>query len=451
MKEVLEQLKPQPCPYPMIRIGGACDGSYLIPDDLDGISSCFSPGVNNFKTFEDELTLQHSIKCHMCDFSSDANKLKTPLIDGLQTFKKKWLDIDNAPDSISLMEWIEELDPEPTNDLILQIDIEGAEYRNLLNASPSTLNRFRIIVIEFHDFHVFGDPLLLSEKVEPLIRKLHESHKPVHAHPNNCCGEIIEKNTGMNIPNVIEVTYLRNDRFLGDPSKFNTPQIPHPLDIGWNVRWHPPLHLNSNWLENGKRSRESELKIYSDELEFANWSKDQSDHLNKQNTQDLNKVYQDSINNLANLLADGQMHEALASIDSIKIDYAIGKRFFLSESFADFPAEGLVSNDKDFFFHTAFGHNQSITIDMEALQRLQLLVIKNRKDMCQDRAVGLFYILHNERSYDTLDSLPVRSPVSFLSPFGEKSVTPLYGAVARYLTIFSPIKTALHFSAICIY
>ena len=27
-------------------IGGAGDGGYLVPDDLDGIEYCFSPGVN---------------------------------------------------------------------------------------------------------------------------------------------------------------------------------------------------------------------------------------------------------------------------------------------------------------------------------------------------------------------------------------------------------------------
>ena len=84
----------------------------------------------------------------MCDFSSDLEKFKTPLIEGMQTFKKKWLDIDGDEDSISLEEWVKELSPDACNDLILQIDIEGAEYRNLLAADTSTLNRFRIIIIE---------------------------------------------------------------------------------------------------------------------------------------------------------------------------------------------------------------------------------------------------------------------------------------------------------------
>ena len=42
-------LQPKPTPIPLIRVGDGSDGSYLIPDDLEGISGCLSPGVNNFK------------------------------------------------------------------------------------------------------------------------------------------------------------------------------------------------------------------------------------------------------------------------------------------------------------------------------------------------------------------------------------------------------------------
>ena len=43
--EVFELLKPKASKTPLIRIGGDIDGSYLVPDDLDGITACFSPGV----------------------------------------------------------------------------------------------------------------------------------------------------------------------------------------------------------------------------------------------------------------------------------------------------------------------------------------------------------------------------------------------------------------------
>jgi hypothetical protein len=150
-------MKPKPCPVPLIRVGGDKDGAYLLPDDLQGIKACFSPGVNNFKNFEDELLEKFGIISHMCDFSSDVEKFKTPLQPG-QTFKKKWLDVDDKKDSISLNEWVTELEPDSNQDLLLQMDIEGAEYRNILNTSESILQRFRIIVIELHGLGFVNDP-----------------------------------------------------------------------------------------------------------------------------------------------------------------------------------------------------------------------------------------------------------------------------------------------------
>lgn len=123
----VDLLVPRPCPYELIRIGGLGDGAYLIPDDLEGIDSCFSPGVSNYKDFEDALVEQYEIKCHMCDYSSDPSRLRTPLIEGMQTFKRKWLDINRSSDSISLQNWIDEYSPDSSRDLILQMDIEGAE------------------------------------------------------------------------------------------------------------------------------------------------------------------------------------------------------------------------------------------------------------------------------------------------------------------------------------
>jgi hypothetical protein len=82
-----EIMKPKPSPYPLVRIGGESDGAYLVPDDLVGISACFSPGVNNRKEFEDQLTNEYNIMSHMCDYTSDPTQFRTPLILGKQTFR----------------------------------------------------------------------------------------------------------------------------------------------------------------------------------------------------------------------------------------------------------------------------------------------------------------------------------------------------------------------------
>ncbi len=44
------------------------------------------------------------------------------------------------------------------DDLLLQMDIEGAEHDVLPNAPMELLTQFRIIVIEFHNLHGLFDP-----------------------------------------------------------------------------------------------------------------------------------------------------------------------------------------------------------------------------------------------------------------------------------------------------
>jgi hypothetical protein len=260
----LNKIKPEPCPVDMVRIGGNKDGAYLIPNDLKGIESCFSPGVNNFKNFEDELTTLYGIKCHMCDFTSDLEKFKTPLIKHMQSFEKKWLDIDEKVDSISLLDWVNKYSKDSRSDLLLQIDIEGAEYRNLTSASTALIKRFRIIAIELHGMKALSSASDGAIEIKNLIDKLFLTHACVHARANNCCGEFIHTSTGLNVPDVMELTYLRRDRLNRQGLPLIPPQIPHPLDIPYNYAHIQPLHLNKYWLPNCKRSLESELKIIRD-------------------------------------------------------------------------------------------------------------------------------------------------------------------------------------------
>ena len=255
-------MKPKASPFRLIRIGGWRDGAYLIPDDLDGIEACFSPGVSNSKNFEDDLTDVYGIKCHMCDYSSDVTELKTPLREKMQTFKKKWLDIDCSPNNTSLEDWIEELSPVATRDLLLQMDIEGAEYRNLLNCKDSVLKRFRIIVLELHGLGIVNNAVKFEKNLRPLLRKIDKNFVCVHAHPNNYGGDFMLADTGFNIPNLVELTFLRKDRFdRVKVSDLHKPLIPHPLDISFNVAVKRPLFLSEAWCNDGSRDIVSKITM----------------------------------------------------------------------------------------------------------------------------------------------------------------------------------------------
>lgn len=265
--KAFEILIPKKSPKPLIRLGSALDGGYLLPDDLTGISRCLSPGVNNFKSFEDDLAIKHNIKCDLVDASSDVNCFSTQLIDGMQTFHPQWLDTNDSSDSLSIAQWIS-MHSRDRDDFLLQIDIEGAEYRNLLSTDDQDLGRFRILILELHRVAAaFTRPRIFYEIMKPLLAKLDRQFICVHAHPNNALGFTKPQALGFDVPRLLEVTFLRRDRFPGrSGDRPAAVSLPHPLD-STNVLSRAPFHLDAPWTKK-PRDPISHLRIAKDWINF---------------------------------------------------------------------------------------------------------------------------------------------------------------------------------------
>ncbi|MCP9826039.1 FkbM family methyltransferase [Synechococcus sp. EJ6-Ellesmere] len=263
---ILDILVPQPCPFKLVRIGGKSDGSYLVPDHLEGITACYSPGVDNFKDFEDNLTLNYKIKCHLLDKSSDPSLFRTPLIPLFQTFDKLYLGSSDTADQISLQAFVGKYSREDENELMLQMDIEGAEYNVLNSASSSLLSRFRIIVIEFHGLESLQNDDIDLAYIENAFSRLAQQHTCVHIHFNNNSTEYIDIASKRNFSSLCEATFLRNDCFR-TKTIVNSIHLPHPGDISLNVADRPPIHPNRAWV-NGKSTPSAELKRAYDSLLF---------------------------------------------------------------------------------------------------------------------------------------------------------------------------------------
>jgi len=436
----IEILRPKQSPTPLIRIGGDKDGAYLVPDDLMGIKACFSPGVSNRKDFEDDLLDKYGIAIHMCDYSSDIANFKTPLYPG-QTFKKKWLDINGGENSISLEDWVQENEPDPNDDLMLQMDIEGAEYRNLLSTPGYILRRFRIIIIELHQLKVCNRPADFNKKLGALLKHIDQYFLCVHAHPNNCCGDFQLTGSKLNLPNVHELTFLRRDRWAGiSHTDCYQPMLPHPLDIPRNVSSKMPVVLNEQWLDSGKRAPESSIKLLSDQVDYLS-------HALKQ-TQVQDRAMIMDIHHLAQYVAKHLPVLSSKSAATELADLAQGKCFTLSSQNSASPKNHFVIDQSPFFFHTEKGRNQYITIDLEDKKKLFELRITNRTDSCLERAYCLYYCIHDNPEPNLHQGFPVFVGERFLTKANQVSVTDLRGCHARYLTIYSPVTTILHFSAV---
>lgn len=229
-------LKPINVSQGLIRIGGNNDGGYLVPDDLSGVEICFSPGVCATADFENDL-VKRGVKCFLADYSVHAPPVESPLFD----FEKKHLGTIINHKFMTLEDWVNRKAPDK-KDFIMQMDIEGAEYSVISQCPDEILSRFRILVIEFH-----GLGALLNKEGFELINltfsKLIKKFDIVHIHPNNCCGVIRYKN--LQIPPVMEFTFLRRDRVLHGTPACN---FPHPYDRP-NVPSKPDIHLPNCWFK----------------------------------------------------------------------------------------------------------------------------------------------------------------------------------------------------------
>jgi hypothetical protein len=235
LQQLIRKLAPRKVDYHLIRIGESGDGGYLVPDDLEGIRYCFSPGVAETATFESHLE-KLGIKCFLADLSIESPPKNDPPFH----FTRKFLGNQNTKEFMTLESWINVLE-DKESDLMLQMDIEGAEYETLLAVSDETLARFRILVIEFHqlgslienNFFRFANPVFV---------KILENFNVVHIHPNNYSA--VAKYGSIQIPETMEITFLRKDRSktFGFVLEF-----PHPLDCK-NAPNRPDVALPNNWL-----------------------------------------------------------------------------------------------------------------------------------------------------------------------------------------------------------
>jgi hypothetical protein len=234
VRALLESLWPIDPGIELIRLGPDGDGGYLLPDDLGGIRNAFSPGVSTESGFEAALA-ERGVTVYLADYSVDGPAVRHSRF----VFDKRFVGCVTDERFITLDDWHAAKLGDDASDLVLQMDIEGAEYETLLAASPSLLGRFRIMVIEFHWLPQLWNAPFFALAAR-MFAKLLATHAVVHIHPNNCCGSV--KSAGLEIPRIAEFTLLRRDRLRA--TRYRT-QFPHPLDRP-NVA-KAPLDLPSCW------------------------------------------------------------------------------------------------------------------------------------------------------------------------------------------------------------
>ncbi|MBJ2174282.1 FkbM family methyltransferase [Aureibaculum sp. A20] len=222
LNSFIKNLKPQKTNFELIRLGPEGDGGYLVPNDLENIDACFSPGVDLISDFEQEC-YNIGMQIYLADKSVDRPNLEIPQDN--YHFLKKFIGPINNDDYITMDSWVNSVNTKANSDLLLQMDIEGHEYSSILGMSDELMNRFRIIVIEFHELNKLWNKEFFRI-AQAVFTKLLDTHVCVHIHPNNQYG--IDTLKGIGIPRIAEFTFLRKDRItiLSDAI-----EIPNKLDF----------------------------------------------------------------------------------------------------------------------------------------------------------------------------------------------------------------------------
>ena len=122
------------------------------------------------------------------------------------------------------------------------MDVEGGEYDVLVYEDSKTLASFSTMIIEFHNLQKLFERDFLK-MVSAVFEKIYKNFSICHVHPNNCCG--IASLDEIDIPRVIEVTFIRND-LLNKLSYKQSLSLPHNLDDK-NVVNNEEIYMPKIW------------------------------------------------------------------------------------------------------------------------------------------------------------------------------------------------------------
>lgn len=232
--QLIGRLRPITTDFELIRLGPQGDGGYLVPNDLEGIEACFSPGISDSSDFE-LACANLGMHVFMADYSVDGPATSHKNFN----FTKKFVGATTSDNFMTLSDWVKQSPVGSNSDLLLQMDIEGYEYETLLSIPDDLMKRFRIIIVEFHRLHhLWSKPFY--RLASSTFAKLLQTHSCVHLHPNNCRSSFYMQD--IEIPRVMEFTFLRNDRFN---EHTYTDKFPHPLDMD-NTK-NPSVKLPECW------------------------------------------------------------------------------------------------------------------------------------------------------------------------------------------------------------
>jgi len=225
----------------LIRVGSKNDGGYLVPNILKQIKFCYSAGIGNNIKFEKDL-----LKYKIISYGADGTIEDIPEKIENYDFLKKNIGIVNDKTTIRFEDWINQ-NTQDDNSLIGQIDIEGGEYNLIIDTPLETFKKFKVLIIEFHNLSKINNKIVYDNYFS-CFDKILKIFNICHIHINNAEKPI--KVRGIQIPPLLEITFLNKNFYLGENK--NEINIPNELD-NKNIENKDDFQFDIHWMKNIKK------------------------------------------------------------------------------------------------------------------------------------------------------------------------------------------------------
>ncbi|MBQ6297375.1 MAG: FkbM family methyltransferase [Selenomonadaceae bacterium] len=207
-----------------VRLGKPNDGGYIMVDNFnvsEGIAYSF--GICDDVSWDLDM-VRRDYDVFMYDPTIDALPFNH---EKFHFFQEGVLGIEIKEQHMNTLEnFIKRNGHESKSNMILKMDVEGAEWSFLSTVTSETLNQFDQIIFEFHDMTSPKDQSVMNATLACLT-KINRTHSLVHLHANSCGSALVLEDKIL-FPNALELTYVKTSNYelVDDENIF----LPIPLD-----------------------------------------------------------------------------------------------------------------------------------------------------------------------------------------------------------------------------
>lgn len=189
-----------------VRTGGPHDGGYVMANDFRGNRIGYSIGVGPQVDWDVEMA-GRGMHIYQYDHTVESVPAEHP---NFHYFKLGIGPDLSDPELVTLERMLENNDHLSEENMLLKVDVEGAEWDVFDSMSSNLLQKFDQIVVEYHGLE-FLDRESFRSRANRVFKTINHTHRVIHIHGNNYASFSMIHN--IPVPEVLEISYARKGRF----------------------------------------------------------------------------------------------------------------------------------------------------------------------------------------------------------------------------------------------